>query len=307
MTTTNTTATMRLDLCAPQICGPLAVFPIVGNKGRLHYRSLSRAVRRGAFIAEVDGEGSVREVLVCNASDAPVLLYEGELIEGARQHRTFDQPVLVPAGVQLRVLVSCVEQGRWDASQHDGRFAPSAHAADPQLRGAKRAEANRRAAVGADARPEQSAVWNGVAERLRRHKVRSLSGALTDVYRANRAQLDELRSAVAPLENQLGAVVQVDGRTVALDLVSRPRVFGELLPRLADGYALQALLATQTEPRPGPSRTAAHAFLSSAVGSRRAWMPTPGRGDAFRLTGADVAGCGLTADGAQICLSAFPA
>ena len=95
-------------------------------------------------------------MLVCNASDAPVLLYEGELIEGARQHRTIDQPVLVPTGVQIRVPVSCVEQGRRDAGRHDERFAPSVHAADPHLRAANRADANQRAALGADARPTRA-------------------------------------------------------------------------------------------------------------------------------------------------------
>jgi hypothetical protein len=251
----------------------------------------------------------VNEVLVCNASDAPVLVYEGEIIEGARQNRTIDQPVLVPAGVEVRVGVSCVEQGRWDARNQNGRFVPSDHATDPGMRAAKRAAANRAAAGGCAARPDQADVWRDVARRLDDNQVASGSGALTDVYRARQAALRDLRDQLALVEDQLGAVVQINGRTLALDFVSRPRVFAELFPRLADGYALMALDAVRSTARADTeaSAAAAHDFLRRARRSRTAWIPTAGRGDTYRLTSTGINGCALTAERELICLSAFPA
>src|SRR5205823_753528 len=141
----------KFRLGPPQVAGPLAVYPIFGREPRLRYCGLVQAIKHGAFISEVDEHGDVNEVLVCNASRLPMLLYEGELILGARQNRTIDAPVLVPKGVELHVPVSCVEQGRWEDGQRAAQFAPAAYTVDPELRRDKRARANQRSLAGAPA------------------------------------------------------------------------------------------------------------------------------------------------------------
>jgi hypothetical protein len=302
-----TTTASKFHLGPPQVAGPLAVYPIFGaDEPRLVYRSLGQAVKHGAFVSEVDEDGDVNDVLACNASDQPVLLYEGELIYGARQNRTIDAPVLVPAGVELRVEVSCVEQGRWDGSQGDEHFAPAPHAVDPEIRRTKRASANRRSAAGAVARPEQGEVWREVASTLAEHSVVSASDALSDVYEARRPALDELIGQVRAGEGQVGIVVEISGQPVALDLVSRPDVFADLLPRLAQGYGLQAINVDVARPS-DPSDQAAEGFLHAVLESRRRWLPTPGMGDAFALTRPSLHGCGLRAQRELISVSAFPA
>jgi hypothetical protein len=299
----------RFQLGAPQISGPLAVYPIFGREPRLRYRSLSQAVSHGAFITEVDEEGDVNEVLVCNASDRALLLYEGELIAGARQNRTIDEPVLVTAGIQLKVPVSCVERGRWDDERSSDDFTVAEHTIDPDLRRTKRATANRRSADGDEARPEQVEVWQEVGARLERHAVAAPSQAFTDLFEAKRPALGRLTRPMRPLDGQLGAVAEVAGEPVALDLVSRPEVFADLLPRLAHGYALQALELSYmaSPPRGGADDAAAEEFLELVLGARRRWVPTPGMGDAFVPTRPGVEGCGLQADRELVALSAFPA
>lgn len=300
---------LRFHLGDPQISGPLAVFPIFGPRPRVRYRSLGQAVKRGAFVTEVDEHGSVNDVLICNASDEALLLYEGEVIIGARQNRVIDQPVLVPAGVELRVPVSCVEQGRWDHGQRAAKFRPSSQAADPAMRRVKRASANLRAATRGEARPEQTEVWREVDERLRVHQVASPSAAFTDLFDAKRSALDDLTQPVRALDGQIGAVAEIAGSPVALDLVSRPRVFADLLPRLASGYALQALEARHTTRfgTGGTSNLAAQEFLDAVLSAGRRWLPTPGMGDAFVPMGPRITGSGLRAEGELIALSAFPA
>jgi hypothetical protein len=304
--TTQTASKFRLG--TPQTSGPLAVYPVFGPEPRLRYRTLAQAVDHGAFVTEVDEHGSVNDVQVCNASDQPVLLYEGELIIGARQNRTIDQPVLVPAGVELNVPVSCVEQGRWEAGRRTERFHPSPHALDPELRRTKRATANR-TAPGLEARPAQGEVWHAVTERLSQHGVASPSAAFTDLFDAKRPDLDELKRPIHAIDEQIGAVVEISGRPVALDLVSRPEAFADLLPRLVDGYALQALqdLHRVASPACGHSDEAAEEFLALVIASRRRWLPTPGMGDAFAPTRRRIYGSGLTAERELVALSAFPA
>jgi hypothetical protein len=305
----STNTALRHHLGEPQISGPLAVYPIFGPQPRMRYRSLAHAVERGTYITELDGRASVNDVLITNASDQGVLLYEGELIAGAQQNRTIDQPVLIPAGTQIKIPVSCVEHGRWDDERHAEPFIVAPHAADPELRRTKRATANRRSSAGDEARPEQHEVWHEIEQRLESHGVTSASAAFTDLFAARRAELDGLKRPIRPMDGQLGAVVEIAGEPVALDLVSRPEVFADLLPRLLDGYALQALqtLNAAVAPRMAPSDEAALDFFELVLTSRRRWIPTPGMGDAFTPTRRRVSGCGLQADRELIALSAFPA
>ncbi|MGC9222266.1 MAG: ARPP-1 family domain-containing protein, partial [Solirubrobacteraceae bacterium] len=304
-TETNT----RLHLGAPQISGPLAVYPIFGPEANFRYRSLRDAVSQGVFISEVQSRASVNTVTVTNASDRPVLLYEGELITGAQQNRTIDQPVLVPAAAKLDVAVSCVEHGRWDHSRHGQSSSVSARMSHPGLRAVKRAAANRNRDAGLAARPDQGEVWAVVGASLYRHGVESMSDAFTDLFEAKDQWLAEIRGEIRGQDGQLGAVAQINARPVASDLANRPEVFAYLLPGLLDGYALQALDAideTRAEPHQA-SDTAALDFFDMVISSRGRWLPTVGMGDAFTPTRRRINGCGLRAEGELVALSAFPA
>lgn len=304
-----TNATIQFHLGAPQVSGPLAVYPIFGPEPRLLYRGLPQAVQHGAFVTEVDAWGDVNEVLVCNASDQAVLLYEGELIAGARQNRTIDQPVLIPIGAEVRVPVSCIEHGRWDASRHADRFTVAGHTPDPELRRTKRATANRRAATGQSTRPDQAEVWEEIDARLELHAVAAPSRAFTDLFAAKRPALDQLKQPICALSGQLGAIATIAGEPVALDLVSRPEVFADLLPRLADGYALQALRLEYTIDAPPPAEAdgAAGQFLEQVLRSRPRRIETRGMGDAFVPMRRGIPGCGVRVDRELVALSAFPA
>lgn len=285
-----------------QESGALAVYPVLGGEPRLGYVGLSRAIGMGASVREVDPQGSVGDVLVANPCDLPLLVYEGELIMGARQNRTFDASVLVPAGAELSVAVTCVEAGRWEGGRAREEFSVAPHAADPALRASKRVHSNRAGSHGAEVRADQGEVWEEVSARLRAHSVSSPSSSLRDLYAARRTPIERLREPVVHVDGQIGAVVAISGRPVALDLVSRPEVFAELLPRLADGYALQALGA-----KPGtPSEAAAHGFLEAAVEGRRGPLPAAGIGEAFSVTQKGIEGAGLTVLGELVALSAFP-
>ncbi len=129
-----------------------------------------------------------------------------------------------------------------------------------------------------------------------------MSDSLSDVYRAKRSALDELRAELRHLPGQLGAVVEISGRPVALDLVSREDVFGDLLPRLADGYALQALAARDGK----PNERAAHGFLAATLEAPRRWIATPGMGDGFSISQPGIEGSGIALGAELIALSAFP-
>jgi hypothetical protein len=214
--------------------------------------------------------------------------------------------LLIPAGAETGLPVSCVEAGRWDGRRSREAFAPSPHAADPELRRIKRSRANLNARHGAPPRAEQNEVWERVSSRLVQHGVESPSSALSSIYEAKRAPLDVLREPIFPVDGQVGALVEICGQPVALDLVSRPDVLTELLPRLADGYALQALGAPADAVR-RPSREAARGFLAATLEADHSRLPKQGLGDGFAISQKSIDGAGLIVEGELVALCAFPA
>jgi hypothetical protein len=146
-------------------------------------------------------------------------------------------------------------------------------------------------------------VWAAVEDRMAEHDVASPSAALDDVYAGRRDAVRGLAEGVHHLPRQVGAVVAIAGRPVALELVSRPEAFGVLLGRLAQGYAFDALHAPLRAPEP----RAAEAFLAAAFAAERRWMRTPGLGRAFTLDGGGVTGSALEVEGELVALSAFGA
>jgi len=294
-----TTLTATYTLGSPQVAGPLAVYPVFGPPPALDYQGLSKAIKHGAFIKELGQGASVRQVIVENPTDLPILIYEGEQIKGAQQNRSFDTSILIPAKSGIPVPVSCIERGRWDGGRHSEPFAVSDIAADPALRSVKRQFANR---PGGDGRPDQGRVWQEVGSRLEAFGVESRTDSLEDLFAERHGALEDLRKPLVAVSGQVGSVVEISGRPVALDLVSRSEVFAQLAPALNSGYALQAMRAKPVK----PDDERAERFLARAVRSRRELTANYGLGHAFTISRTRTVGAGVEHDGELVAISVFP-
>ena len=78
------------------------------------YLTLDEALPLGLRVTEIDRAGSFRS-LPSRIRSTDVLLYDGEELVGAKQNRILNVTVLVAAKSHIRIPVSCVEQGRWQA------------------------------------------------------------------------------------------------------------------------------------------------------------------------------------------------
>jgi hypothetical protein len=288
----------------PDVRGPLAVFPLFAPPPRLEYVAFADGCARGLTVKELEGGASVNDLVVLNASDVAVLLYEGEEVLGAQQNRTFDVSVLVPAGARVRVPVSCVEHGRWDGARHHESLRPAPQAAYPSLRRLKNRAAHAHVAAGFMARAEQGAVWEEVAAKSARLEVGSATGAMHDIYEQRRGRLREFESAIALHPGQTGALAAIAGGLTVLDHVSRPEAFATLHRPLVQGYALDAIEAPAGAPSP-PSLDEARAFVARLARTRTTEHDGIGAGRDLRLAGRGVTGAGLVAGDELIQLAAF--
>lgn len=265
---------------------------------RTAYITLDVALAQGLRIAEIGAAGRVPELVVQNPLETGVLLYDGEELVGAKQNRILNVTVLVAAGSELLIPVSCVEAGRWrDVS---ATFGSASHTASPRVRARK--------AVMLDAAPlargvAQSEVWAAVADESIMHGVHSPTGAQNDVFEARRSDLGALRAAFPLQPGQCGAILSLDGCPSCLDYVSRPDAFAGLHGKLLDGYLLDALART------APTAAAAEPeeFLARLATGIQRKQPSAGLGSDVRLTAPDVIASGLELDEELLQLSAYAA
>lgn len=289
----------------PDVAGPLAVFPIFGAPCTQRFLSFRQAAREGwVEIREVPSAASVGDLVVVNLGDVPALLYEGEEFLGGRQNRSLDVAVLVAAGTTLPVPVTCLEEGRWDASRHRDAFVASPQSVDPELRRAKSREAYRRHGLGLRPQADQGEVWDEVAALLGRHRSRSPTRAMSDVYEERRRELVRLAGSVRLHDHQIGTLVAIGGRFRVLDLVGRPEVFGELHGPLVQGYTLDALGERSEEPAPLVDR--AQEFVSHVVRTEAETSEALGLGQGLRFSADGVIGSALVNEGELVQLTAFP-
>lgn len=224
--------------------GALTLFPLLGGGPALELVPFSRAVAEGAEARELPEGASVNDIVVDNPTGAKLLLLDGEAVEGAQQDRVFDGSMIVGPHSRVKVPVCCVEQGRWDGRAHDQPFRSAGHVAHPELRSMMAVGRS-----GGSGRTDQQGVWSHVARRVDDTGTQTATGALDDVYRSRREDLDTLVARVPSCAGQRGMLVLEGDALVALDWVASEHAWAELHPRFVRGYALDALQRT-TDVRP---------------------------------------------------------
>jgi hypothetical protein len=293
----------QITVAEPTVVGPLAVFPLIADRApSVRYVSFAEAVRRGATVKELGTGASVNDLVIRNPLDVPVLLYEGEEVLGAQQNRTFDISMLVAGASVLQVPVSCVEAGRWDGARHDESFVPAPQTANPRLRRMKNTQARASLAAGMEARAVQGEVWREVADTAGRHGVNSRTGAMHDVFERRREQLDAVTRAVEMQCGQVGMLAAIGGRFVVLDHVSDLDAFAALHGPLVQGYALDALEASDAAP---PSIEDARDFIELLFATPCTLGPAVGLGEGLRFAFGGLAGTGLVHEGELVTVTAF--
>ena len=114
----------EVKLGEPQHYRNMSVFPLLfSGKSKLEYTMLRKALKQEhIMITEISENGSVPELKLFNMTESYILLLDGEELEGAKQNRVLNTTLLVYPKSELKVPVSCTEQGRWNrvsAAFHD--------------------------------------------------------------------------------------------------------------------------------------------------------------------------------------------
>ncbi len=230
-----------LERGEPHTSGALTLVPLYGASRGPDYLLASDAIAEGLLRIEEMNGGQVPQLVANNSSDRPVLLIDGEHLEGAKQNRILNVSVLLAAGRQTVLPVSCVEQGRWHYNERPDFVSSDDHSYSRIRR--LQAEAGLQRVGGQKARPSQGRVWDEVAAKSDEMAVaHSPTGAMRDAFDQRRGEVEQIRQTfAAPNEDQTGAIAFVSGKPVAMDLFDRPEILGTMWSRLVSGYSLDAI------------------------------------------------------------------
>ncbi len=296
----------RLSVKEPAVHGRLAVYPVFGDGSpTLNYLTLGEALAAGGFKVGEVGGGSVPELLVSNHTGHRVLLLDGEELIGAKQNRILNTSILVEAGSEIRIPVSCVEHGRWDrgmTAMHTGEVAY------PDLRRMKARQVHDSLRATGLHQSDQGAVWSELAMKMEGLEERAPTGRMEGLYEINREALEEAEVLLPCCPGACGVVAVIGGRVACADVFDSPATLEKVWARLVTSYSLDAVTSVEAMPAgssPIPPDTIAR-FLTLPPDSLLEVFATPGIGQNLRFLTPDRVGSALALDEVVVHLEVFP-
>ncbi len=268
------------------------------------YLTLDEALESGAAqVSEVSESGRVPEMQFRNLGDRPVLLVDGEELVGAKQNRVLNLSILVGAHRDVIIPVSCVEQGRWswNRSAHVGTRRRKLFAAARAKKMLQVSDSLR--SMGAP-RSDQGEIWNDIARKFASRGSDSASMSMNDLYASQDGLIEGFEKAFQAQPRQVGAVFAINGQPVGVELFDAPATFARMLARTVGSYAMDAIDAE--EPVVPPALVAAvKAFLDRLHKAALEQYPAIGEGADLRISGEQLAGGALAAEGHVVHLAGF--
>jgi len=245
--------------------GALTVFPVWGEQAGPRGYSADATV---AVVGEQPGP-EVSTLIATNPGTRPLLMLEGQILEGGWQNRVVGRSVLVPARGSMDVDVFCVEAGRWSGA--DGHRW-NGQRASLRVRGASRTEQAER--------DQQGEVWHRVGEYEGRYGANATASFTEHASRAV-DDVDRLVDGFSPLAGQVGVVIGIAGQPVLAEVFDDPATLASQFDSIIRAAALDAVgqVAEKT-----PSRRARRFVDRLSQVERRAVAPA---GVGTTLTGAD--------------------
>jgi hypothetical protein len=293
-----------LQVGIPQVFGDLSVFPLHHEAGQeMDYVLLDEALEQKlAHVTEVSQAGHVPELAFENDSAKRVLLVDGDELLGARQNRIVNITILVGAGRKLVIPVSCVEQGRW--SYRSAKFEAARRSLFASAKAAKMRNVSDSLKQRGDRRSDQSQVWGAIRCKLAERGVESETASMNDLYSTVEKDIGSYEQAFRLEPSQAGGVFAVGGRVLGLELFDAPEAFARSFSKIIRSYAMEARDSAEKDESKAALEDVRR-FLDEMLKAATEKYAALGEGEDIRLTGKDLVGGALVADGRVVHLAAY--
>jgi hypothetical protein len=284
--------------------GLLHVFPLCGGKqeeGDIFL--LEDGLRAGTLrIEELHEAGCAPGLRVVNEGDLRVLILEGDELIGAGQHRVANSSVLINAGSELTLPVSCAERGRW--SYRSRAFSPVTSRPHLTLRRLTTRSVHYSLRSGRDQRSDQRTVWRDLDHVARRYRTALPAHA----WRASRSHHPERLDTFEKLARELpegtsGVVVAIGERLALLEILAGPCTFARVFRQLLSGYAFESVGLDR--PYGTPEVQDVRNFIQTAADIAHREHLAVGAGRDLRFEGDGISGYALIGESGVLHAAAF--
>lgn len=286
--------------------GGLSVYPMSHPaQGGVDYITLDEALKTNAVtITETSMYGSVPELVVTNHGRKCVLIIDGEELIGAKQNRVVNTTVLIAAGTQIVVPVSCVERSRWSHGAYS--FRSENTMSYSRLRARKSAQVTGSLSAFATYRSDQDQIWNDIELKMCSMGIESPTKAMRDILDRERVRVSDYVGALSEAASE-GAAFLIHDQLAGIDLFDRPETFSKVKPKIIASYALDAIERRAHGEKPVSQEVCGQirAFLEGLKTCEFSAFPSVGLGTDVRIKGKDVTGFALVHEGVVVHLSVF--
>ncbi len=208
----------------------------------LPFLTLEEALEKELLeIMEKSEDGHVPELLVKNIGELDVIILEGEELRGAKQNRIVNTTIIVPAGAEIVVPVSCVEQGRWHYTSR--RFSSGENVLYSSLRKKSHRSVTKSLRMHRVHRSDQSEIWSDIKSKAERLAIESETDAMSDIQFAlatPEAEKD-LFEEIPYQEKQIGFLAFINGGFAGGDFFGSSELCRKQMKKLLRGYYLDAV------------------------------------------------------------------
>lgn len=280
-----------------QVSGSMEVVPLRAPfDGTVEYLTLGEAMGSGLLeVREVGESGSVPEVLVINRASLPVLVIDGEELEGAKQDRIVNATILLREKNETVIPVSCVEAGRWYRTSEF--FEDSGRVAAKSVRFKKVVTVTGSLESSSEYLSDQRVVWDSVDSLHSIAGSRPDTGAMGEAFKKHEDKLEGFIKPFKVLEGQNGVLVAINGEIVGLEFVSRHSSYKVLHDKIIRSYALEALFEEGSNKL---ADSTIKAFMDEIIGADEIRRKSPGYGFDYRYRSKNCIGSALVYNGEVI-------
>lgn len=182
--------------------GAMTIFPIWGDFAHVPRLATTPA---SLAVSERASGAKVGSLVVRNNADTPVLVFEGQILEGGWQNRMVAQSFIVGPRSNALVEVVCVEQGRWGGGRHHRSIG-------------RRASGRVRSGL-RDGQARQESVWNRVHQ-YEASLGETKTSSFTEHAERTTRETGDLSAGLRALPGQIGVVVAMSGQPLFAEVFS---------------------------------------------------------------------------------------
>lgn len=281
----------------------LVIRPIfVSTDYQLPFLTLEEALERNALeITEKDEGASVPELFVKNKGSRDVIVIEGEELRGAKQNRIVNTTIIIPAGSEIVVPVSCVERGRWRYVSE--RFSSGESVLYPSLRRRSHDSVTNSLRLHESYDADQSDIWADISEKSARMAVESSTEAMSDILDTTLSPEAEsdLLEEIKYQPRQIGFLAFIGEGFAGGDVFGSTELCEKQMRKLMRGYYLDAMDAGVKFPE-----LKAEEILAQIAAARQEQFEAVGKGVEMRFEAESVQGAWKMVDEAPAHLTVFP-